>query len=351
MDRAESAIPLSELAVTYNRNEIQFEVLRTLPAVEAIAGEWNRLLWSSPCNRAFSSPIWYLAACRTHPEFLPHVLTARRQGQLVGVLPLAFRPDEGKAVFPSLMSNYNDVIAEASDIAVTVGLLRQALSPPKPYSRLVIWWVPDVSNCMRALPVILAGRNSVECFKPTNPYYFLKLPSTYDDFLASRSRAFRKGVYRARRAAEQDGLELRQLDPASFPASDLPELFLTLNFARFGSESAFSEQPRNADFIRIALPVLFSQGQMAVFALLHKGEIVGIDLSMVGAESFCTWNGGYPPEVEQWSPGRLLIDAGIRRAFELSFKEYDFLRGMQEWKGSWANQQRTVGHIELPVGD
>jgi len=337
--------------MTCRGDGIEYTVLSTLAEIEAISAEWNSLLLQSPCNRAFSSPIWYLAACRTQPHVTPHVLIARRNGHIDGILPLAFPAGEGQAIFPSLMSNYNDVIAQAADVAVAAGLLQEAITPPRPYARIVLWWVPQASNCMRALPLLQSCADVAECFKPTRPYYFLRLPPAYEDFLSSRSRAFRKGIYRARRQAKEDGLEVRQLDPASFPPDLLPELFLSLNFARFGDESAFREQPRNADFVHITLPVLFSQGQMAVFALLRNSEIIGIDLSMVGVESFCTWNGGYSPEVERWSPGRLLIDAGIRRAFELGFLEYDFLRGTQEWKESWSNQVRTVGHIELPVRD
>src|SRR5215469_13103997 len=100
----ELGICVSGTSTTCN-GEVQYEVLRKPHEVEAIAGEWDRLLWNSPCNRAFSSPIWYLAACRTQPEYFPHVVIARREGQLAGILPLAFRPDDGKAVFPSSMSN------------------------------------------------------------------------------------------------------------------------------------------------------------------------------------------------------------------------------------------------------
>lgn len=351
MSDAKAELSCSRTAVKRERDEVQYEVLRKLPEVEAIAEEWNGLLWKSPCNRAFSSPIWYIAACRTQSQFFPHVLIARSQGRLAGVLPLGIRPDDGKAVFPGVMSNYNDVVAEATDVAIVAGLLQHATTPGKPYSCLTLSWVPEISNCMRALPLLRLHGNNWEHVQPAIPYYFLNLPPTYEDFLATRSRAFRKGIYRARRQAEKDGLELRQLDPACFPPDRLPELFLSLHVTRFGQTSSFHKDPRNADFARIALPVLFARRQMVVFALFYQSEIVGIDLSMVGQESLCTWNGGYSPEVERWSPGRLLIDAGIRRAFELGLKEYDFLRGGQAWKESWCNQVRSVGHIEVPVSN
>jgi CelD/BcsL family acetyltransferase involved in cellulose biosynthesis len=329
--------------VPEGQDPIVYEVLETLPQVEAIYREWTDLLWRSPCNRAFSSPTWFLVACRTQPQCSPYVLVARRGPRIAGILPLALQENNTAAIFPSRMSNYNDVIAEAEDLAVVAGLIEYARTSPRPYQQITFWWVPSGANCLRAMPAL------AECFTPTLPYFFLPLPSSYEEFLQSKSRAFRKGVYRAKRKATEDGLELRQLDPDSFPPEYVPELFLSLNYARFGEESAFWKHPPNADFARLALPTLFAEKQMVVFALLQGKEIIGIDLSMVGSESFCTWNGGYPPEAEPWSPGRLLIDAGIRRAFELGLKEYDFLRGPQEWKKSWSNQSRTVGHIELSV--
>ena len=74
-----------------------------------------------------------------------------------------------------------------------------------------------------------------------------------------------------------------------------------------------------------------------------------IDLLFRGAHSLCAWNGGYPPEVECWSPGRLLLLSGIQRAYQLGLEEYDLLRGNQEWKASWANRSRTVGRIVLDL--
>jgi hypothetical protein len=69
----------------------------------------------------------------------------------------------------------------------------------------------------------------------------------------------------------------------------------------------------------------------------------------VAANGLCTWNGGYAPEAAPWSPGRLLLAAGINKACALGYQEYDLLRGVQDWKARWANRIRDVGRLQIPV--
>jgi CelD/BcsL family acetyltransferase involved in cellulose biosynthesis len=147
------------------------------------------------------------------------------------------------------------------------------------------------------------------------------------------------------RKAAANGVVKHELTPADLSPERLPELFLELNLSRFGEKSAFHRVPQNASFCRLALPVLFSERRLHVFAVSKAERILALDLSFRGEGSLCTWNGGYPPEAECWSPGRLLLLAGIERACELGLEEYDLLRGNQEWKRRWANRTRQLGTI------
>lgn len=325
-----------------------YEVLDDLREIEALSDEWDALLERSPCNRGFSSSAWYVTACRVTPSLLPYLFTARRGAALVGLLPLAVDSAANEAVFPSKMSNYNDVVALGDDSEAAAGLLRQAFTGPRPYERVNLWWIRKGSNAARAARLLADAGEVGEAFRVERDYAYLKLPPSYEKFLKGRSRAFRKSLLRAQRKAQDDRLSVRELTPDELPPVELPETFLRLHLARFGEQSCF-ERPDNLAFARLALPLLFARRQMRVFALLRGDEVVGIDLSLAGATSLCTWNGGFLPEVEEWSPGRLVIDAGVRRACELGFEEYDLLRGAYDWKMTWADSVREVGRLEFTV--
>ena len=325
---------------------LTYEVLDDLGEIEALSAEWDVLLEQSPCNRAFSSSAWYVTACRVTPSLSPHLITARRGAALAGIFPLAVDGGAKEAVFPSKMSNYNDIVARHDDSAAAVGLLRHALAGPKPYEKIDLWWIRKSSNAARAARLLAAAGAAGEPFRVERDYAYLSLPPSYDEFLKGRSRVFRKSLLRTQRKARADGLRVRELTPDDFPPSQLPETFLRLHLGRFGERSCF-QSPGNLAFARLALPLLFARRQMRVFALLRGEEIVGVDLSMAGATSLCTWNGGFLPEVEGWSPGKLLIDEGIRRACELRLREYDLLRGAYDWKMDWADRVREVGRLEF----
>jgi CelD/BcsL family acetyltransferase involved in cellulose biosynthesis len=332
----------------YNEMLIEYRLLTHLSEIQAIASQWDELLGRSCCNRAFSSVTWYVAACRAQPHLIPCVSIALRGLDLAGVLPLALNPATGDAIFPSEMSSYNDLIVDPSDEAVAASLLHFAVSNPKPYGRLDLLWVRNSSKLLRAARSIEESLNC--CFHSERDYSFIRLPRTYEKYLESRSRLFRRNLRRARRIAEADGFTVQRLNPATFPAERIPELFLAFHLARFGNASSFRKRPENLVFAQMALPELFVRGQIIVPALFRGTEIVGIDINLAGYDSLCAWNGGYPPDIEPWSPGRLLVDEAIRLAFQRGCQEYDLLRGTQEWKKRWTNELRKVGSIEIVPG-
>ncbi len=328
---------------------IEYELLTDLDEIRALSNQWDELLGRSCCNRAFSSVAWYVASCLAQPHLVPCVAIVRSGATIAGILPLALNPATGEAAFPSDVSSYNDLIADSSDETLLCGLWDFAISSPKPYIHLDLKWLRENSNLARAT-ACSECRGIAGCFElQQDVYSFVRLPCSYEDYLDSRSRLFRRNLRRARKIAAADGFTVQRLDPASFPAGEIADLFMTFHLARFGDASTFRRKPENYRFATSALPELFARRQIVVLALYRGTEIVGIDICLVGHYSLCAWNGGYPPEIEPWSPGRLLVDEGIRIAFQMGLREYDMLRGPQEWKRSWTNEVRRIGRIQIAI--
>ena len=331
--------------------DVTYDVLTELSAITAIAEEWNTLLDWSDCNLAFSSAQWFIATCRVHPQMTPHMIVARRQGEIVGILPLV-SPDGGSsAEFPSYLSDYNDIVVAREDSPVAVGLLLDCVvNSAKGHRRIMLGNLRDDSQCLHAVRALETAR-SLDCvIKQDRTCYYLTLASTYDDYLKTRSRVFRKSLGRAWHEAEKHNVNVRELDPQTLSRDQLSETFLSLNFDRFGLESHFGSVAAQA-FVREVFPSLFAQRRLRAFALFDADRIIGIDICMAGPRSLCTWNGGFAAEARRWSPGRLLISEGIRRAYELNLDEYDFLRGSHDYKAKWASGTRGLSQCELRLRD
>jgi CelD/BcsL family acetyltransferase involved in cellulose biosynthesis len=320
-----------------------------LAAAQQIVSAWNELLERSLCNPTFSSPTWYLAACRTEPELTPWLALAWRGGDLAGVLPIAVRPATQEAIFPNAMSDYNDLVVADGDDEVAAGLLEMTLLESGRFRRVEFHKVRQDSNLIAGLVLLeVRCQFTVQRF-PNVEASYIELPGTRADFLASRSRKFRKGATTALRKAAADGIDLRELTPGNFPAERITELFFNLNFSRFGDRSAFRCEARNSAFAEHALPKLFAERRLHVFVMQRAEQVMAIDLNFRGLRSLCLWNGGFLPEAACWSPGKLLLLFGIQRAIELGLDEVDLLRGTQEWKAGWINGRRRLEKIVIEL--
>jgi CelD/BcsL family acetyltransferase involved in cellulose biosynthesis len=311
---------------------VKIDVLTSRAAVAVVEKEWDALLDSTPCNRAFSSSAWFLAA--TEAAGSPLVVTARRDGRLAALLPL-FAPNGAReAGFATRLADYNDVILGGATTETAREMIEVAFDN---HPALLLRELREDAALLAALD----SRFHIE-HEPACPVLWTSLAGGYEAWLAERSRAFRKSLFRAERAAGAQGLIVRELDPSE---SGDGEIFLSLHDAH-PRESCFAIEEHRA-FVRRALSQLLSQRRMRAFGVLDGDRIVAIDLCAAGASSLCTWNGGYLPEYADVSPGNLLLAYEIRTACGEGIAEFDLGRGDENYKSSWATQRRALARLRV----
>lgn len=328
--------------------DLRFLPVDGLAGVASMAAEWDRLLEASPCNRAFSSPAWFLAACENDPAASPRLLTAWRDGrdgrdgrggELAGVLPLVVREGSRQATFASGLADYNDLVAAADDLPAARALLAFALSEDLGYDSLLLRRLRDDSNLARA----------VESFAPDPlqvcPY--APLSGSWAEYLETRSRNLRDDLRRTERRAARSGAVVRELAAETFPPEELPRAFLALQRERFGDRSRFARCPEDRAFVERALPRLFAERRLRAFGLWTGDGLAALDLCMVGPRSLCSWNGGFLSTAGTLSPVKLLLKVEIETACAEGLEELDLLRGAEPYKTRWADGIRFLGSLEL----
>lgn len=334
---------------TLDTIKIDYEVLTELGAINAIATEWNALLARSGCNRAFSSAQWFIASHQLDQDVRPYVIVAYRGDTLVGILPLVLSNAGTVATFPDAESDYNDLLTARNDVDAMTGLLDHALSARAGYQRLVLSRLRDDSNCLRAAEILTPPGDLSKLYSPDTSCPYIRLLSSYDEYLLTRSTSFRTSLRQAQSNAARHNVWVSELQPESFSPNCLVEMFLSLHLGRFVGLSSLAS-PTVQAFVREVIPSLFGERKLRAFALYEAESIIAINLCMVGANSLCAWNGGFTAAAERWSPGKLLISAGIREAIALNMGEYDFLRGDEDYKSRWANDTRYIGQLEFTIG-
>lgn len=308
----------------------QTRIVTDREEIATLADEWAELLETTRCHRAFSSHAFYMAACTRAGT--PMLVTLREGRRLDGVLPLFGAPASRAATpaeFPTRMSDYNDAIVRDHNPALAELLLDAALEEAASVTLMQLR--PD-SALLQAIR---------ERGEPTIGVGTFATLRTYDHWLSERSRAFRKSLFRAQRAAERAGLIAREL--TSVP--DVVGTFLPLHLAR-QDKSIFALAPGRA-FIDAALDRLFAEGRLRLFGLYDDAALIAIDLCMVGYRALCSWNGGFLPRYESFAPGKLLLAHEIRVACDEGQAEFDLLRGGHAYKAHWASERRELVTLTL----
>jgi len=331
-------------------DSLRYSILTEVHEITSIALEWDSLLAQSPCNRAFSCSKWYLATPCVLPEAKPLVIAARRDGTLVGILPLWLDITRKEAGFPDDYSDHLDIIAADNDLETITGLLQVARQGPASYEKLVLKHIKSDSNCARGARVLGLRHDLDEAFAPQNSlaYAVLDLTGGYDEYSKSLSRKFRLNLNRMRSKAQRDGVIVRELGPEDLPPESLPGLFLSLHENRFSKGTSLKSVCKSPEaWIHQLFPCLFAERRIRVFAIFYKNKIAGIDLATVTKAGMYGWNGGFLPEIAGYDPGKLLIHKAIQQCCLEDLSEYDLGWFGQAYKAHWKPAIRYIGELQF----
>ncbi len=307
------------------------EVLTSEPDLAALVPDWRALWRSAPDASPFQSPEWLLGWWAQFGTDRPLLATLRREGRLLGVLPLYVldEPPARKLLPIGVgLTDYFDALlaAEAPDEAAGA-LLRTALAH-----------APGVTECtLPALPPGSALRDAAadwpSSLQDSDPCPVLALPPAIP---SGKRRDIRQARHRAARA----GGWTTEIATASSAAPMLEQL-ITLHTARWDGAGVLAERPVLA-FHRATVAGLVAAGlarlqvlrfgqraAAAYYALLDRGQRILFYLS------------GFDAAYARESPGTLLLARMIEDAVDEGRRELHFLRGAEAYKYAWGGVDRV----------
>lgn len=326
------------------------DLVEDLDAFAEIEADWRRL--AELRGNAFVTPEWFRAWHRHYGRSAaPFVLVVRAGGaELRGLMPLTLVRrgrakilhfagwNHGDHFHPVCAEEAQDEIAEAAMRALPAHLHRVSLLLDN-VSAEASWW--------RDLAPLRPGFGAVHLRQSSLPYIPMR-GSTWQDYLASRSRNFRSQAGRRRRNLERGHeVRFRRSEDPSHIEADM-DTFFELHDARWAVRSGSSlagERPRafHLDFARAAQ----ARGWLRLWFL----EIDGVPAAAwygwrVGGR-YAYYSAGFSEEWAEAGVGGLLLGHTIESAFSEAAEEYDMLLGDEPYKLRFASAERRVQTVAL----
>jgi CelD/BcsL family acetyltransferase involved in cellulose biosynthesis len=362
-----AAVPLSihapaPLAVPQTHSApLAVQAVRSEQAFAQLAAEWNRIHEAAAAASPFNAWAWQFEWWRVYgKERRLHILTARRDGELCGVLPLYVEtqktlglPVRVARLLGSGGDTYPDdlgpIFAPECESEAREALIAAALGSSE-------WDVLSLEDMDSRLPfgqlVADAAHRRVSRIGH-EPIAYIDLPATWEAYLASLSRNRRSKLRSQRKKLHRETAARFHVwtDPAGIDGAF--DRFVALHHKRWrstGQESESFQTAQYLDFHRSIMRSALRRGALRLYALDIDGAPAAMLYALRFRKSVFIVQSGFDPELSRLRPGLVLLGHAIQHAIEEGNEVFDFLRGEHSYKDHLAAGERETEIVTAARG-
>jgi len=317
---------------------------------------WNRLALSMNIPSIFCTWEWIYTWLEQYGSaYEPFILSISDADEIKGFFPLAF--DKSNDTFKSktllycgskeLYPDHLDIICEESETDRCVLSVFDFLS-----NGFKEWDVLDVSLLAESSGLLTHLRGKDTDFeadiKQISTAPFITLSGTFDEYTKRFTSKKRYNIRSSQRklheqfgmlytACEQQGIDkgmetLFELHALRADMKNMKSNFNRPDIKRFHCALAKRASDNGWLFFR---------------SLNNDTETIASMYSFVFGGHLFYYQIGFNPKWERYSPGTVLIYEVLKEAFSRGYKEFDFLRGGEEYKSSWTDELRPLFALSL----
>lgn len=328
--------------------DLRVEELTSPEAFQALEAEWNALVEAtdeSPFNRHECIRAWIWSFARGARLV---ILTARDfEGRLVAALPLVAEkglvcglPARQLVAAANTHSCRFDLVAE-DKVAAGRAFLAHLLGKPG-WDLLRIRDVPEGGKAWHIHSAAVELGLPVGVWESQRSPY-LRLPSSYDEVLATKSPLFRANLRRRRRQLERLGtLSVERVTGEGMLLERLDEGFALESHGWKGREGTAiaDDNCARAFYTQLALEAA-RRRYLCLHFLRLDGRPIAFHYGLVHRGVYYVPKLAYDESLKGCSPGLVLLEEAIKHAISMGLGGYDFLGAEAEWKNKWSTRAQT----------
>jgi CelD/BcsL family acetyltransferase involved in cellulose biosynthesis len=334
------------------------ERIETTEKFSELHAEWNALLQDSASDCVFLTHEWLFTWWQHLREGRRlSILTARQDGKLAGIFPLAVRNAQYARMTPRVLeflgsgvigSDYLDAIVQRGREQEVMAVFAHELN--RQGLMLQLSQLRKTSCLSSALAQALEDRQWTAADAKINICPFINLRGhTWESFLATLGSSHRYNFNRRLRNLTKNA-ELR-IETARSPEEVEQALALVIALHRKRWDS-----PGNSEAFQTGQVVAFhqefaglaaSQGWLRIMVMWLGDVPVAALYGLRYGATFYFYQSGFDPAWSKQSVGLVMMGVAIKAALEEGASEYDLLHGNEEYKFHWTADTHELGRLEI----
>ena len=319
--------------------------------------EWNELLSESISDAPFLRyeylNAWWETRGGGEWEGAELVLiSAREDEKLIGIAPLFLAEHDGQNALMLLgsieISDYLDLIVRADDLPRFIsGLLDFFASKSAPAWSSIDWYnLPDNSPTLAALETESTKRGWNFTSEPFRPALYVPLPGDFEEYLMNIDKKQRHEIRRKMRRAENDEREVRWYIVEDESTLDEEAEACCQLMAQDSAKQAFLTQTMRTQ-MKTMIHAAFKEGWLQLAFLEVDGQKAAGYLNFDYGNRIWVYNSGLDFSFGDLSPGWVLLGYLLKWANENGRKEFDFMRGDEDYKYKFGGIKRDVMRMRI----
>ena len=327
---------------------LSISILEGKSTLESVAAEWDQAA-PETFTAALTRSSWYLAWQQTFPPKQIVAVTARQEGQLVGLLPMSLVRTDARGLYFCQATNFARGDYQPPIIAVGAGpeVLPALLDATLDYfGRRIVYWfanIPETDLAARILPSHLSSRGLVLAEQVQTAPRLRIDGRTYSQIESTWSPSHRTDVRRQRkRLATLGTLSVWQPDNLNDAHALLEELFLVHDekWLSQGQPGRFHDPAERKHFSTI-LEKMWGRG-LHLSALKCGETNVSYGFGFFSGKWIQWYRPTYRTDYHNYSPGKVHIALLLEEACQSQWQGFDFLTGPEPYKLQWSNETMRV---------
>jgi CelD/BcsL family acetyltransferase involved in cellulose biosynthesis len=339
-----------------NSTELSLSRLTTLPELADIAERWNELAQGVPfCSWEWLST-WWRFYCGPQDQLCAVVIRDTDE-RIVAIAPwyLSNKRSQGRVIrllgSGEICSDYVTVLCEPELRAVVIERLARYLTDEasNDWDLLELSGIAQHDETVEGLSRTLIDRKHLCLQTAQQSCWSVALPTDWDQYLAKLSKSRRERTRKLYRQEYLSGCAKLQMVVREDQLARAFELLIELHQRRrnsLGQAGCFASE-RFLRFHRSITQQFFELGKLRMLWLELEGRPAAVEYGLVGNDTVYYYQGGFDPDLSDRRPGWLAFSGSLKLAIEQGYRKFDFLRGDEPYKASWAAQPQPLRDIVI----
>jgi CelD/BcsL family acetyltransferase involved in cellulose biosynthesis len=309
---------------------------------DSVAAEWDELAAGTGAS-PFVHPGWIEAWWSSFGRGELRVLAARRDGALVGILPLGLRHGVLRSPTNEHTPGFDVVAADDAAVRAVADALFAARVRMVTLGRLA-----GEGTSRAVLEASAAEARNRTAVTPVARSPYIACAATLEDHQRGLGRNLRHDVQRRlRRLCDEGAVTIDVTDGAANLAGLLDEGFRVEALGWKGARgTAIASDARTRGFYDAVARWASARGWLRLAFLRLDGRAVAFQFDLEAGRTYYSLKIGYDPAFERYSPGKLLAYAMVARAVSSGLATYELLGRDEPWKLRWTSTSREYVRLD-----